>query len=90
MEGVDVPQGRLDIQHGVGGGKGGGPREPTPDRRVGRVDARPSFPTFFSQSPRGAFPDMSTELQGQEMHFKDHLHPAPLPGSFMWGQMVLE
>ena len=28
-------------------------------------------------------------LTGQDNHFKDFLHPNPVPGSFLWGEVLL-
>ncbi|KAL8290289.1 hypothetical protein RQP46_003228 [Phenoliferia psychrophenolica] len=53
----------------------------------------------FNQIGSPEVEDLSSRLRidewgqlmlGQEMHFKDHLHPLPLPGSFLWGNMMLD
>lgn len=28
--------------------------------------------------------------QGQEDHFRDNVHPLPLPGSFLWGNIIVQ
>ncbi|KAM0751853.1 hypothetical protein T439DRAFT_325043 [Meredithblackwellia eburnea MCA 4105] len=33
--------------------------------------------------------DWGALMKGQERHFADNLHPLPLPGSFLWGQMMM-
>lgn len=29
-------------------------------------------------------------MMGQERHFRDDVHPLPLPGSFLYGNMLME
>ena len=39
---------------------------------------------------RRAQADNEVRLQGQEKHFGDSIHPLPLPGSYLWSNMIMQ
>lgn len=49
-----------------------------------------SSPCAEFSSNATVFFSFASILQGQEEHFRDQVHPLPLPGSFLWGNMILQ